>query len=137
MNDKELIRRALMGNKQAQRECTENGIVLPCPCCQSPATYCEELDAVFCMNCGLASEREYKKSIEVWNTRPAPPADVAPVVHGWWKGYTKSAFCGIDDFGEPVYRDATFYCCSKCNRKSAIKEKFCPNCGAKMDLEED
>lgn len=64
-----------------------------------------------------------------------PTADVAPVVHGRWNGYTTSAFYGTDDFGEPIYRDATFYCCSICNRKSIIKEKFCPNCGAKCDLE--
>ena len=33
MNNKELIRRALMGDKQAQEECTEKGIALPCPLC--------------------------------------------------------------------------------------------------------
>ncbi len=32
-DEKELIRRALMGEKQAQEECTEKGIVLPCPIC--------------------------------------------------------------------------------------------------------
>lgn len=64
-----------------------------------------------------------------------PTADVVPVVHGRWNGYTTSAFYGTDDFGEPIYRDATFYCCSICSRKSIIKEKFCPNCGAKCDLE--
>ena len=64
-----------------------------------------------------------------------PTEDVAPMVHGRWNGYTTSAFYGTDDFGDPIYRDATFYCCSICNRKSIIKEKFCPNCGAKCDLE--
>lgn len=29
----ELERRALMGDKKAQEECTEKGIVLPCPFC--------------------------------------------------------------------------------------------------------
>lgn len=28
-----LVRKALMGNKQAQEECTAEGIVLPCPFC--------------------------------------------------------------------------------------------------------
>jgi len=65
-----------------------------------------------------------------------PAADVAPVVHGRWEGWTTPAFYGLDDFGEPIYRDATFYRCSICSRKSAIKEKFCPSCGAMMDLEE-
>lgn len=66
-----------------------------------------------------------------------PVEDVAPVVHGRWGGWTTPAFYGMDDFGEPIYRDATFYRCSKCDRKSVIKEKYCPNCGAKMDLEEE
>lgn len=29
----ELERKALLGDKEAQEECTEKGIVLPCPCC--------------------------------------------------------------------------------------------------------
>ena len=62
-----------------------------------------------------------------------PAADVAPVVHGRWEGWITPAFYGLDDFGEPIYRDATFYRCSICSRKSAIKEKFCPSCGAMMD----
>ena len=33
MTKKELICRALMGDKQAQQECTAKGIMLPCPCC--------------------------------------------------------------------------------------------------------
>mgnify|MGYP000086060333 CR=1 FL=1 len=35
MTDKEQIRRALLGDKQAQEECTAKGIVLPCPKCLS------------------------------------------------------------------------------------------------------
>lgn len=66
-----------------------------------------------------------------------PAADVAPVVHGRWKGWITPAFYGLDDFGDPIYRDAIFYRCSICGRKSAIKENFCPNCGAKLDLEDD
>lgn len=37
MTEKELIRRALTGDKQAQKECTEKGIVLPCPFCGGEA----------------------------------------------------------------------------------------------------
>ena len=28
-----LIRKALLGDKKSQEECTAKGIVLPCPCC--------------------------------------------------------------------------------------------------------
>lgn len=66
-----------------------------------------------------------------------PAADVEPVRHGRWEGYIHSRYCGMDEFGEPVYRDGTVYYCSnpKCRRKTVVKENFCPNCGAKMDLE--
>ena len=54
-----------------------------------------------------------------------PAADVAPVRHGKWEWYT-----------EDIYR------CSNCAEKSHVKEvighpewDYCPNCGAKMDLE--
>lgn len=67
------------------------------------------------------------------------PADVEPVRRGRWEGYTHSRYCGIDEYGEPIYRDGTVYYCSnpKCRRKTVVKEKFCPSCGAKMDLEDE
>lgn len=67
------------------------------------------------------------------------PADVGPVRHGRWDGYTHSRYCGIDEYHEPIYRDGTVYYCSnpKCRRKTVIKENFCPSCGEKMDLEDE
>ena len=41
MNNKELIRRALTGDKKAQEECTAKGIVLPCPLCGDDVTITE------------------------------------------------------------------------------------------------
>ena len=70
-------------------------------------------------------------SISQINAMPA--ADVQKIRHGEWKGYTKSAFHGVDEFGSSIYRDVTIWYCSECNRRSVVKEKFCPNCGAKMD----
>lgn len=68
-----------------------------------------------------------------------PTADVEPVRNGRWEGYTHSRYCGIDEYGEPIYRDGTVYYCSnpKCRRKTVVKEKFCPSCGFRMDLEDD
>lgn len=57
------------------------------------------------------------------------------VVHGYWKAFTKSSYRGMDDFGEPIYKDSVVYYCSKCNRRTVIKENYCPCCGAKMDGE--
>lgn len=87
MNNKELIRRALMGDKQAQKECTAKGIVLPCPLCGSKATIQQDITGkesyhVVCNNvkdmCNLISglttwgESE-ENALKAWNTRPAPP----------------------------------------------------------------
>lgn len=57
----------------------------------------------------------------------APDADVAPVVHGRWIG---APLCGNDKCK-----------CSECgswhnihaNLRGKIMQKYCPNCGAKMD----
>lgn len=68
----DLERRALLGDAEAQRECTEKGIVLMCPFCgNEPIT---EDNRVFCGVCGLAYEElDAGLSLRAWNTRPAPP----------------------------------------------------------------
>lgn len=65
--------------------------------------------------------------------RYMPPADVAPAVHGQWKGFIRPQFMGTDGWGYPKYRDGRLYYCSECNRKSIIRTSYCPNCGARMD----
>lgn len=67
-----------------------------------------------------------------------PAADVEPVRHGRWEEYTHSCYYGVDEYGEPRWIDrAVYYCCNpKCRRKTVVKEKYCPSCGAKMDLED-
>ena len=95
IDDKELIRRALLGSREAQRACTDKGIALPCPYCGSdklyvdapyrsddiPAEMINDIDvdydgfSVSC-NCGNYIEVEYgtfKDTLAKWNTRPAPP----------------------------------------------------------------
>lgn len=74
MND--LERRALLGDKQAQRECTEKGIVLHCPCCGEKME--KEGRTFFHKNirCILNLVSFYETDaylIALWNTRPAPP----------------------------------------------------------------
>jgi hypothetical protein len=51
---------------------------------------------------------------------------------GHWKSFTHSAYHGIDDDGEPIWREVKVYHCNLCNRRTVIKENYCPNCGAKM-----
>lgn len=81
MTDKELIRRALMGSREAQKECTEKGIVLPCPFCGSDSKVFADID-LFGVRCvdstciGHDMRAEYyfrDRAIEDWNTRPAQP----------------------------------------------------------------
>lgn len=81
MTDKELIRRALLGSREAQQECTEKGIVLPCPFCGSDSKVFADID-LFGARCvdstciGHDMRAEYYlrgKALEAWNTRPAPP----------------------------------------------------------------
>ena len=82
-----LVRKALMGNKQAQEECTAKGIALPCPFCGGKATMQQDITGresyhVVCNNvkdmCNLIaglpmwSESE-EDALKSWNARPAPP----------------------------------------------------------------
>lgn len=59
-----------------------------------------------------------------------------PVRHGKWRGYTRVAFHGMDN-DNPIYRDTIVWHCSCCGRRTVIRENYCPNCGAKMDLEDE
>ena len=56
-----------------------------------------------------------------------PAADVAPVVHGKWvygeDVDIQCSVCGVDALTEGDYRQ--------------VKSRYCPNCGAKMDLREE
>lgn len=56
-----------------------------------------------------------------------PAADVAPVVHGKWvygeDVDIQCSVCGVDALTEGDYKQ--------------VKSRYCPNCGAKMDLEEE
>ena len=82
----ELERRALLGDRQAQEECTRQGIVLPCGC-GNPAklSYVErdpsaDFDPchghiVTCTSCNMNSwyHKAKQEAIAVWNNRVAPP----------------------------------------------------------------
>lgn len=76
---------------------------------------------------GIETVLEYAENL--------PAADVVPVVHSYWEGYSCSQYMGTDECGEPKWRDGRFYVCHnyKCRRKTVIKSNYCPNCGAKMD----
>lgn len=67
----------------------------------------------------------------------APAADVAPVVHGRWEPYFEEV--EIYNAGGVAERKQTGWICGRCKSVESItryyKTNYCPNCGAKMDLE--
>lgn len=82
MNDKELIRRALLGDQEAQKECTEKGVVLPCPICRGKIEQSLTGNRFMCKQCGFVfyapisgnyGADEYINLVHRFNTRPAPP----------------------------------------------------------------
>lgn len=77
MNNKELIRCTLMGDREAQHECTRSEIVLPCPKCgKGKIIYWDKkMKWYSCWDCGLKSspKKSFEEALSNWNTRPAPP----------------------------------------------------------------
>lgn len=95
----DLERRALLGDRQAQEECTRQGILLPCPFCGEQAgvktkksEYGLSGTIIRCNKCGLqlyspdakaksipggirnvAIKNHREIGFNLWNTRPAPP----------------------------------------------------------------
>lgn len=72
-----LVRKALLGDREAQRECTEKGIVLPCPFCggnKIKTPYVCGDHFIECSSCHSASNivSSRKQALKLWNTRPAP-----------------------------------------------------------------
>ena len=64
------------------------------------------------------------------------PADVIPVRHGRWISLTECAnegvYCSICK--KKVWKSDYALCSHKSRNK--LRSDYCPNCGAKMDLEE-
>lgn len=73
----DLVRRALLGDAEAQRECTEKEILLPCPFCGNTNIRTSNwgMWRCWCPKCRAKSDdclRE-RDAIRQWNVRPAPP----------------------------------------------------------------
>lgn len=58
----EIVQHAFDGDKQAQEYCTENNIIIPCPCCKGKGVYHKSEGAYFawqlkikCTNCGMST----------------------------------------------------------------------------------
>ena len=101
-----------------EREAAVNAIIAIMPSMSTPDGHGERDDLV------LAAQEMCEDNIREINNIPA--ADVAPVVHGRWvygeDVDIQCSVCGADALTEGDYRQ--------------VKSRYCPNCGAKMDLED-
>ena len=64
--------------------------------------------------------------VDVEDIKNVPTVEAEPVKHGKWKEIVTHNGCTSD-----------YDCiCSNCNESGVPHYKYCPHCGAKMDLEE-
>lgn len=64
----------------------------------------------------------FSKMISSYYVMEIPVEDVEPVKHGKWKADKfKNLWCSV---------------CKHCGSNDGIDTDYCPNCGAKMDLED-
>lgn len=112
IDDKELIRRALLGSREAQQKCTKKGIVLPCPFCGSDSKVFADLDLFgarcvdsTCIGHDMRAEYYFRdRAIEDWNTRPVPPIGRCEDC----KYYTTMSHCQIHSLGPDQYDPEDF-----------------------------
>ena len=116
MTEKELIRCALLGSREAQQECTEKGIVLPCWRCGGESEiqelhtggkpiYAVTCKKTYCGAYGCACSTQ-QKAIEYWNTRPAPPVGRCRDCFQYHSEGPGVGYCSLDDQG----REETNFC---------------------------
>lgn len=110
MSTNDLERRALLGDRQAQEECTAKQILLPCPFCGCRMRLLEG-DSYFgshlvkCVWCGAGTREVGNKYVAIYlaNRRPAPPIGrCKDCVHSSPRsvmgGKTKGIVCKVDPY---------------------------------------
>lgn len=86
------------------------------------------------------------ESAQAWNwsmntlhgeIQALPAEDVVPVVHGRWTTPRAIIECSKCGFG--MFPDGYFFEFGECvhANESQYRPNFCPNCGVKLDLEDD
>lgn len=111
-----LVRKALLGDKKSQEECTEKGIALPCPICGDDVTI-TEIPAhkhcivnlpeygggcfIECDNCTYAiSGDDVMDALRTHNARPAPPIGrCGECKHCVGVGKNQALRCTLNSFG--------------------------------------
>lgn len=111
-----LVRKALLGDREAQRECTEKGIVLPCPFCggnKIKTPYVCGDHFIECSSCHSASNivSSRKQALKLWNTRPAPPIGRCEDCKWYECGKEWYPYCNHPDGLANSVRATDFCCC--------------------------
>lgn len=135
----DIERRALLGDRQAQEECTRKGIVLPCMCCGGKSElrhssistdFSEIIDTFFviCKKCGCKpfefsdmnlfftkkgvekAEQLKIKAISAWNNRPAPPIGRCGECDLWSEEQGICTAASDDDIGIYEYTEPDHFC---------------------------
>ena len=125
----DLVRRALVGDRVAQEECTRQGIALPCPFCGGILTLHGTRgleNQVVCAACNASTGWRIgeQAALTAWNTRRA----MAIVRCGRW-----------NDINPAVLNPGIAWVCrcSLCGCPQDHKHNYCPNCGARMEGRND
>lgn len=107
----DLERRALLGDRQAQEECTRLGIVLHCPLCGGKAdkVVYDAAGMFVCKKCKIYKPFTLvidgaRKALTVWNTRTVPLIGRCGECIHWYKKHCAHGPCAT----EPT--DADFFC---------------------------
>lgn len=117
----ELERKALLGDTEAQKQCTEQGIILPCPLCKGAVKYyfaekhedvgkgavvvIPAMSYVKC-KCGYSVQGVGEKTaIKIHNSRPSPPVGKCEDCRYFRKSVCKKA---APHYITRVYK--SFYC---------------------------
>lgn len=120
----DLERRALLGDRQAQEECTRRGIVLACPFCGGEASVSCDPDGtvdamgrtwaytVVCNKCCATSGLGFSQimMIKKWNTRPAPPIGRCKECSNWDKNTGECEAAADIEVAYHKYTDPDFFC---------------------------
>ena len=109
----DLVRRALLGDREAQEECTRQGIVLPCPFCGGMAGVGMMFTGIAVAKCpkcraiiSFRGAEDKDKFLAAWNTRQTPPLVRCRECRYWDRldefsdGYCENPM-GIDDVTQP------------------------------------
>ena len=85
------------------------------------AEYIEREEAIAWFMPYAHAEESIDADVVISDIKGMKAADVTPVIHGRW-------MCVDTDTEQ-------FFLCNRCKKKEYWESGYCPNCGAKMDLE--